>query len=97
MVIFNVLIYFPDASLKDTSFLPVSVVSGYLYGSTGDKNINLINAMPLANEKGIKLNVIKSEAETVSKSLKLTVTAGNTKFTVTGKKHLTFNNLIQYL
>jgi len=71
--------------LKDTSFLPAAVVSGYLYGSTGDKNINLINALPLANEKGIKLNVTKSDAENVSKSLKLTATVGNAKFTVTGK------------
>jgi hypothetical protein len=73
-----------DPTLKDLSFLPVSVVSGYLYGSTGDKNINLINAMPMANEKGIKLNVKKDETSTVARSLKLVVTVGNAKFTVTG-------------
>jgi len=80
----NIEIIVQDPNLKDTSFLPVSVVSGYLYGSTGDKNINLINAMPLANEKGIKLTVAKDDANNVARSLKLIVSVGNAKFTVTG-------------
>lgn len=80
-----------DPTLKDTSFLPASVVSGYLYGSTGDVNINLINAMPLANEKGIKLNVTKPDSENVSNSLRLTATVGNATFTVTGKQYESLN------
>jgi D-3-phosphoglycerate dehydrogenase len=74
-----------DKNLKDTSFLPAAVLSGYLYGTTGNKNINLINAMPLANEKGVKLTVTKCESENVDKTLKLTATVGNAKFTVVGK------------
>lgn len=80
----NIDIIVQDPSLKDTSFLPVSVVSGYLYGATGDRNINLINAKPLADAKGIKLNVTKDEANVVARTLKLIVTVGNAKFTVTG-------------
>ncbi|ODM96869.1 D-3-phosphoglycerate dehydrogenase [Orchesella cincta] len=80
----NIEITVQDPNMKETSFLPAAVVSGYLYGSTGDKNINLINAMPLANEKGIKLSVVKSDT-VEAKSLKLTATVGTAKFTVVGK------------
>lgn len=62
------------------------MVSGYLYGVTGDVKINLINALARANEKGIKLTVTKSSSENVTKTLQVIATVGNTKFTVVGKQ-----------
>ncbi|MGE5582719.1 MAG: phosphoglycerate dehydrogenase [Bacillota bacterium] len=77
--------YLGDISKVDTSFLTTLVVKGLLQASLGDDEINQVNALFLAKERGLKINEVKNQDVTGYSSLiKVTLHTAQGASTISG-------------